>query len=145
MKARIKETGEIVKVENLYDDGTAEIVLGGSVGYMKVSMLDFFDNDSNEIDWEQRRYEIAKGVLASFMSNSNSNVYGGSSESQAKYAIEYADALIEQLKKIIEKHEKYKSNNLLIPPERLYICRVTIDRYRLKDILLISYKPLLDV
>lgn len=40
MKARIKSTGEIVEVEDLYDNGTA-LVNGG---YFKVSELDFFDN-----------------------------------------------------------------------------------------------------
>ena len=55
MKAKIKATGEIVKVEDLYDDGTA-LVQGT---YIKISELNFFDN----IDWEQRRYEIAKETL----------------------------------------------------------------------------------
>ncbi len=53
MKAKIKATGEIVEVEDLYDDGTA-LVKGR---YFKVSELDFFDNFET-IDWEQRRYEF---------------------------------------------------------------------------------------
>lgn len=52
-----------------------------------------------EIDWEQRRYEIARDVLAAFMSNSCSNVYAGTYKTQAKNAIQYAEALIEELKK----------------------------------------------
>lgn len=51
------------------------------------------------IDWEKRRYEIAKDMLAAFMSNSNSNVFGGSKENQAKDAVKYADALIAELQK----------------------------------------------
>ena len=39
MKARIKTTGEIVEIEDLYDDGTA-LVKGR---YFKVSELDFFE------------------------------------------------------------------------------------------------------
>lgn len=39
MKARLKTNGEIVEVEDLYDDGTA--LVKGS--YMKVSELDFFN------------------------------------------------------------------------------------------------------
>ena len=54
MKARIKATGEIVEIEDLYDDGTA-LVKGR---YFKVSELDFFE-DFETIDWEQRRYELA--------------------------------------------------------------------------------------
>lgn len=62
MKARIKETGEIVEVEGLFDVGTA-LVKGR---YFKVSELDFLDNFET-IDWEQRRYELAnplcKGIV----------------------------------------------------------------------------------
>lgn len=50
------------------------------------------------IDWEQRRYEIAKEVLAAFLSNSSSNVYAGTPKQQATDAIQYADALIEELR-----------------------------------------------
>lgn len=98
MKARIKETGEIVDIEDLYDDGTALIVDGG---YIRVSKLEFIEGEkvNDKIDWEQRRYEISKDVIAAFMSNSNSNIFGGSTESQAQYAIEYADALIAELQK----------------------------------------------
>lgn len=55
--------------------------------------------DANQIDWEQRRYEIAKDIMSAFMSNSCSNVYAGSPENQAKDAVGYADALIAELKK----------------------------------------------
>lgn len=55
--------------------------------------------NQNEIDWEQRRYEIAKDVLAAFMSNSCDNVYSGTPEKQSKDAVVYADALINELKK----------------------------------------------
>lgn len=47
MKARVKSTGEIVEVEDLYDDGTA-LVKGT---YFKVSQLDFF-SDFETTDWE---------------------------------------------------------------------------------------------
>lgn len=51
------------------------------------------------IDWEQRRYEIAKDVLTAFMSNPCPEVVSGSEQMQAKDAVSYADALIEKLKK----------------------------------------------
>jgi hypothetical protein len=94
MKARIKSTGEIVEVEDLYDDGTA--LVNGR--YFKVSELDFFDNFET-IDWEQRRYEIAKSMMAAFLSNSCSDVYMNTYENQAQEAVKYADMLIDELKK----------------------------------------------
>lgn len=50
------------------------------------------------IDWEQRRYEIAKDLLAAFLSNSNQEVWTGNAQNQAKDALHYADALIKELK-----------------------------------------------
>lgn len=71
--------------------------LDGVMSYVPAIYLIITDWDN--IDWEQRRYEIAKDMLAAFMSNSNSNVFGGSEESKAEYAVRYADALIDELKK----------------------------------------------
>lgn len=64
MKARLKTNGEIVEVEDLYDDGTALV----KDRYFKVSELDFFE-DFETIDWEQRRYEIAKAAMQANLSN----------------------------------------------------------------------------
>lgn len=89
MKARIKETGEIVEVEDLYDDGTA-LVKGT---YFKVSQLDFF-SDFETTDWEKRRYELSKDIIKVVIANDS----GGNSEVVAKYAINCADALIKRLK-----------------------------------------------
>lgn len=52
-----------------------------------------------DIDWEQRRYEISKAMIAAFMSNSDKNVFAYPKKNQARDAVEYADALIEELKK----------------------------------------------
>lgn len=54
--------------------------------------------DANQIDWEQRRYEIAKDVMAAQMSNSNPNMHGSDPRTMARYSIEWADALIDALK-----------------------------------------------
>lgn len=54
--------------------------------------------DANQIDWEQRRYEIAKDVMAAQMSNSNPNMHGSDPHTMARYSIEWADALINALK-----------------------------------------------
>lgn len=47
-----------------------------------------------EIDWEQRRYEIAKDIFMAWCSNSL-----GIPKSDSVSAVRYADALIEELKK----------------------------------------------
>ena len=51
------------------------------------------------IDWEQRRYEIAKDIMAAFLSNSCVDVHGDSAEEHASDAVLYADELISELKK----------------------------------------------
>ena len=56
----------------------------------------FREAKSKEIDWEQRRYEIAKDALAALFSNPT---IGGVYASYPKFAVDYADALIEELKK----------------------------------------------
>lgn len=55
----------------------------------------FRESQSKEIDWEQRRYEIAKDVLIAFITKPEIIV----TTSYTKVAIGYADALIEELKK----------------------------------------------
>ena len=52
----------------------------------------------NTIDWEYRRYEIAKEMMAAFLSNSSREVYEGTFKTQAEYAVAFADTLIEELK-----------------------------------------------
>lgn len=86
MKARIKSTGEIVEIKDLYDDGTALV----NDKYFKVSELDFF---SKTIDWEQRRYEIAKECVAVLMRNIDITL-----EDAAKVSIKQADVLIKRLR-----------------------------------------------
>lgn len=87
MKARVKLTGEIVNIKDLYDDGTALV----NDKYFKVSELDFF---SKTIDWEQRRYELAKDIIKAVVADD----CGGNSDALAKYAVNCADALIKRLK-----------------------------------------------
>nr|DAH93622.1 MAG TPA: hypothetical protein [Bacteriophage sp.] len=61
----------------------------------------FRESQSKEIDWEQRRYEIAKDVLIAWYSNPNRIYKTLSPENCTKEAVEVADALIEELKKEI--------------------------------------------
>lgn len=89
MKARVKSTGQIVEIKDLYDDGTALV----NDKYFKVSELDFF---SETIDWEQRRYELAKDIIKAVVADD----CGGNSDTIAKYAVNCADALIKRLKEV---------------------------------------------
>lgn len=113
MRKRIKKTGEIVEVVNyksaFYErrnDDFVTYVDSNGFKHENVKLLnvdfDFEDVPKNKpcdnINWEERRYEIAKSMLAAFLSNSCSTVYGGTYERQAKDAVQYADALIAELK-----------------------------------------------
>ena len=89
MKARIKSTGEIVEIKDLYDDGTALV----NDKYFKVSELDFF---SETIDWEQRRYELAKDIIKAVIADD----CGGNSDTIAKYSVNCANAIIKRLKEV---------------------------------------------
>lgn len=51
------------------------------------------------IDWEQRRYEIAKDMMSALERYNNNIVCFKNPMLQAQYAIECADALITELKK----------------------------------------------
>ena len=56
---------------------------------------DYTHTSGKEIDWEQRRYNIAKDVLMAFISNPQIVL----TTSDVKTIIRYADALIKELKK----------------------------------------------
>lgn len=108
MKKRIRKTGEIVDVIAWYNLMGAERDMNDSVSYIdskgyecvKVEGLnlawDFEDvkgAPNTEIDWGQRRYEIAKEVFASIYDFTIDRI------NFAKYAVDAADSLIAELKK----------------------------------------------
>ena len=80
MKARIIGTDEIIDVIN----------------YENHYRLNYASTDN--IDWEQRRYEIAKAVLHEYTMPEEER-YISNEEYAARVAVAYADALIEELKK----------------------------------------------
>ena len=60
----------------------------------------FRESQSKEIDWEQRRNEIAKGTVQALVQRASVNP--GVSQNiiyNVDLAVKYADALIEELKK----------------------------------------------
>lgn len=91
MKARVKSTGKIVEIKDLYDDGTA--LVDGEYFKYKVSELDFF---SESIDWEQRRYILAKDIIKIIIVNDR----GDNPDAIAKYAVNCANAIIKRLKEV---------------------------------------------
>lgn len=70
----MKATGEIVEIDEI-DDGTALV---------------------GNIDWEQRRYELAKDIIKIVIAND----YGVNSDVVAKYSLNCAEALIKRLKEV---------------------------------------------
>lgn len=91
MKARVKATGEIVTLRNLHADGTAMDVNGRY--YHQGNISEFIEEST--IDWEQRRYEIAKDVLASSFATP---MEGTSILSYVRSCVQIADILIAELK-----------------------------------------------
>ena len=55
------------------------------------------DAEYKEIDWEQRRYEIAKSIMTTAMTNSSFSI--NNPKYFAGLGVSYTDALIEELKK----------------------------------------------
>ena len=97
MKAKVKDTGEIVEVKfsthpNPAIDETYWWCNDKQESYHK-SELNFM---GSTIDWEQRRYEIAKDVLAASFAQPMSAV---SLPTYAHICVQWADELIEELKK----------------------------------------------
>lgn len=114
MKKRIRKTGEIVDVISYTDYGYIRtdydrVSYIDSKGNEIQSSLNFywdFENIDEElitpINWEQRRYEIAKEMLPMLSERRyrTNGVFSRHSRDEAtNEALLYADALIEKLKK----------------------------------------------
>lgn len=97
MKARVKSTGVLVDVipktnTNALHSGDNIYVCDNMV--FRECELDFLNLGNSAIDWEQRRYELAKDIIKVVIANDN----GVNSEVVAKYSLNCADALIKRLK-----------------------------------------------
>ena len=84
------------------ENGMTRITMEGGCSYTaketpeEILAMPDIEEGNKTIDWEQRRYEIAKHLLPRVF------VFGEHKYS-AKYAVSYADALIKELKKGSEK------------------------------------------
>ena len=84
------------------ENGMTRITMEGGCSYTvketpeEILAMPDIEESNKVIDWEQRRYEIAKHVLPRVFAF-------GEPKYSAIYAVSYADALIEELKKGGEK------------------------------------------
>lgn len=94
MKARIKSTGVLVDVTpkvNINAQHSKDYLYVCDNMVYRECELDF-----SAIDWEQRRYELAKDIIKAVVADD----CGGNSDAIAKYAVNCADALIKRLKEV---------------------------------------------
>lgn len=92
MKARVKSTGVLVDVTpqlNINSQHSKDYLYVCDNMVYRECELDF-----SAIDWEQRRYELAKDIIKAVIADD----CGGNSDAIAKYAVNCADALIKRLK-----------------------------------------------
>lgn len=116
MKAKIIQTGEIVTILAISTEHMTIQCYGndGIVRLISLSMgdIEIIPDSEKTIDWEQRRYEIAKEAMNGILSNQTQcdfasseahyeeNVIHTIPKTISQYAVACADALIEELKKI---------------------------------------------
>lgn len=105
MKAKVKNTGEVFKVLYL-DSENILIKCENEVKTLRLHEVDLIPESTEkyqkkEIDWEKRRYELAKeamnGILSPSIIIANSQQY--SPKTVVRRSIRIADLMIEQLKK----------------------------------------------
>lgn len=100
MKAKIIQTGEIVTILAISTEHMTIQCYGndGIVRLMSLSNgdIEIIPDTEKTIDWEQRRYEIAKDIVANSFSTPMGNV---SMVSYIHDCVQVADLLIEELKK----------------------------------------------
>lgn len=89
VSAGIKTFGEFMDYIFTMNKNTFQEIISLKSKYKELRMTD----SECDIDWEQRRYEIAKEVFASIYDFTIDRI------NFAKYAVDAADALIAELKK----------------------------------------------
>jgi hypothetical protein len=94
MKARVKSTGVLVDVTpqlNINSQHSKDYLYVCDNMVFRECELDF-----SAIDWEQRRYELAKDIIKAVIAEDR----GSDSDAIVKYAVNCADALIKRLKEV---------------------------------------------
>jgi hypothetical protein len=110
MKARIKETGEIINISDYARVTLDKCDSYGSPIELSFDEVEILQERSDNIDWEQRRYELAKAAMQGILSNEEEVGYACSGatykenekhtvpKAVAQFAIACADVLINELK-----------------------------------------------
>lgn len=97
MKAKIRKTGEIINIADYARVTLDQCDSWGNPIELGFDEVEILQEQTSDIDWEQRRYEIAKDVLCSIVPIGNWNTSGGNTKT--RFAVSMADALIAELKK----------------------------------------------
>lgn len=111
MKARVKSTGVLIdvipKINTSAQHSIDNLYVCDNMVFRECD-LDFLNVKDSAIDWEQRRYEIAKETVTAIMSNEDfyhqvlcEGAEHGQRQIQtniARAAVIFADALIKELK-----------------------------------------------
>ena len=115
MKARDKKTNEIVEIIRFGGDGSYTVIRNSNGELMRLP-VSYYDNyeeiieAEDTIDWEKRRYEVAREMLPYAAAESSRSIltlsreFGNAkgktfAEVCASSAVSFADALIAELKK----------------------------------------------
>ena len=110
MKARIKETGEIINISDYARVTLDKCDSYGSPIELSFDEVEILQERSDNIDWEQRRYELAKAAMQGILSDEEEVGYACSEatykenvihtvpKAVAQFAIACADVLINELK-----------------------------------------------
>lgn len=98
MKARVKATGEIINIADY-----ARVTLDRCDSYgnpieLSFDEVEILQERSDNIDWEQRRYELAKAAMQGLCSNPHQQIMDADSNMVAEWSIGFADSLIKKLK-----------------------------------------------
>lgn len=108
MKARIKKTGEIINIADYAKVTLDQCDSWGNPIELGFDEVEILQEPTSAIDWEQRRYEIAKTILhAIYIDDGNAERADKSGlgfeykdlKGSAQEAVRFADALIAELKK----------------------------------------------
>lgn len=101
MKAKIKATGEIINIADYARVVLSQCDSRGNPIELGFDEVEILQEDTSDIDWEQRRYEIAKTIIHGQLTGpiiDGVDPNPGISDC-AKWAVSFADALIAELKK----------------------------------------------
>lgn len=85
--------GDLIKVKKVSETEYAD---KDGNAYDKNELVLLEEMETEPIDWEQRRYEIAKGIISTAF---NQYVKSMSAKDFTNICLQWADSLIEELKK----------------------------------------------